>query len=1334
VADALAAQRTLADRTLDQTRRDAEAAHVRTLRAIDLEYKAATGRAAPKHAEQREGAAKTRDEVFAAFIAHTNHLDTKAVEVHEEQTWLAETLFESTSKKARQDFEVVRGSLEAKARELTAMQSRAQTMLKAARPAMDVAVAPEAAPTGDPLAVLNAAGERSLALMVLLEHRVHPFVLGPGFVIAELVLGAVSGGVAAVFAGSALAGLIGEDIVKRTAIAAGAGVAFSAIVLLLIRFALKARVPAVASQLAAALSQAQNAGKAAMARAVARRDETLALAAAKRAAEIGRAANEAKAVALTVTRRRQVDEPAVRAEHRSLIEQLERRIADEIDHIETSRAKRRIAADSEHKEANARAQAAHTAALEAAKLEVQRERTLIFDDWRTGIRRAGETRGLLMQQAMQTCPAWNDDSWTRYSPRETVPAAVQIGTYTALPGDLPGGLPTDPQLAQFTNAAFPGGTATLPLLLDLHDRGSLLIQHNAESRVLAIATLNNTMLRLLTAFPPAKVRFTILDPVGLGQSFAGFMHLADLDEQLINDRVWTEPKHIEQKLSELTEHMETVIQKYLRNEFATIQEYNAQAGEVAEPYRFLVFADFPANLSEQGAKRLASIVSSGPKCGVFTLIAHDVRAKSPPWLPLAEMQKAALWLRWENDRFVRQDDEFRRWPIVLEAPPEESVTTGLLKTVGSMSKDLGKVRVPFDMVAPKDAAELWSLDSSEEIRIPLGRAGATKLQYMTLGQGTAQHALIAGRTGSGKSTLLHVIITNLALWYSPDQVEMYLVDFKKGVEFKAYATHELPHARVIAVESEREFGLSVLRKLDSELTRRGQLYRDMGVQDLAGYRKVARVQGVERRADHERKRRDSHTKGFNGDGSLIHSAAAPALSALLPPFPAALPSMPRILFIVDEFQEFFVEDDKLAQEASLLLDRLVRQGRAFGMHVVLGSQTLGGAYSLARSTLGQMAVRIALQCSEADSYLIMSEDNNAPRLLNRPGEAIYNDASGMLEGNSPFQIVWLPEETRERKLADVRRRLAMELDKAEGDDGLGRATLLAPKGTIVFEGNLPADIRRNHLLAKLLDPHATPPPSNAPHIAPQAWMGEAISIKDPTSMVFRRQSASNLLIIGQQEDAAMTMLAVAAASLAAHRSLAPSLVFFDSTPADMPEHGQLEGIAHALTRSVESLVPRFASTRTAAAAITTIADELARRESEAKADAPPIFLVIMGLHRFRDLRKSDDFAFGADDAGPKPDKLLAKILRDGPAMGIHTVAWCDTAANLDRTLERQTAREFEARVLFQMSANDSTALIDTPAAANLGRNRALLYREELGTVEKFRPYAPPGRGWIEHIH
>ena len=87
--------------------------------------------------------------------------------------------------------------------------------------------------------------------------------------------------------------------------------------------------------------------------------------------------------------------------------------------------------------------------------------------------------------------------------------------------------------------------------------------------------------------------------------------------------------------------------------------------------------------------------------------------------------------------------------------------------------------------------------------------------------------------------------------------------------------------------------------------------------------------------------------------------------------------------------------------------------------MILGSQTLAGSYSLARSTLGQIGIRIALQCSEADSYLILGEDNNAARLLERPGEAIYNNAGGLLEGNSPFQTAWLPDVERDEYLAGM---------------------------------------------------------------------------------------------------------------------------------------------------------------------------------------------------------------------------------------------------------------------------------------------------------------------------
>src|SRR5207245_1641169 len=155
--------------------------------------------------------------------------------------------------------------------------------------------------------------------------------------------------------------------------------------------------------------------------------------------------------------------------------------------------------------------------------------------------------------------------------------------------------------------------------------------------------------------------------------------------------------------------------------------------------------------------------------------------------------------------------------------------------VGERAQAARRVEVPFEFIAPPPE-RWWAGDSRPGLNVPLGRAGATRRQALRLGQGTSQHALVAGKTGSGKSTLLHALVVNLALTYSPDEVELYLIDFKKGVEFKTYATHELPHARVVAVESEREFGLSVLQRLDAELRRRGDLFRAAGVQDVASYR------------------------------------------------------------------------------------------------------------------------------------------------------------------------------------------------------------------------------------------------------------------------------------------------------------------------------------------------------------------------------------------------------------------------------------------------------------------------------------------------------------------
>ena len=101
-----------------------------------------------------------------------------------------------------------------------------------------------------------------------------------------------------------------------------------------------------------------------------------------------------------------------------------------------------------------------------------------------------------------------------------------------------------------------------------------------------------------------------------------------------------------------------------------------------------------------------------------------------------------------------------------------------------------------------------------------------------------------------------------------------------------------------------------------------------------------------------------------------------------------------------------------------------------------------------------------------------------------------------------------------------------------------------------------------------------------------------------------------------------------------------------------------------------------------------------------------------------------------EDGPTSPDGILAKLLRDGPAVGLHVITWIDTLNNLNRFTDRASQREFENRVLFQMSQMDSSQIIDSPAAGKLGPNRAILHSEEQGTIEKFRPWGLSDESWL----
>ena len=420
-------------------------------------------------------------------------------------------------------------------------------------------------------------------------------------------------------------------------------------------------------------------------------------------------------------------------------------------------------------------------------------------------REVGNLLGVDRRSGRWTAP-WSDKLFRGFEPAAGVPEAVRFGSL------------------RFRG---PFSEVKTPALLPFTGGRNLVIRASGSAKDSAAAAVEALVLRLLLTVPPAKLKLLLIDPVGLGRHVSSLMTLASYDDELVSGQAWVEPRDIEERLAAMSGHMETVIQRFLRKRYATMEEYNEMAGEVAEPYRIVVAINFPVNFTQSSARRLVSIARNGPRCGVLTLMTVDTEQQLPHGFVQDDLERDAVVIGEENGFFRWEDPDYRHGRLELDLPPEPDRIEELLQGLGEAAQSASKVEVPFKRVTP-DPDTWWTFDSREGIKTAIGRHGATELQDLDL-EDASPHGLMVGQTGSGKTTLMHVIITSLALRFSPEELALYLVDFKGGVGFKHYTPTEdgrvvLPHARVIAIQSEREFGLSCLLGLEKEMDRpRGPL-------------------------------------------------------------------------------------------------------------------------------------------------------------------------------------------------------------------------------------------------------------------------------------------------------------------------------------------------------------------------------------------------------------------------------------------------------------------------------------------------------------------------------
>ncbi len=424
--------------------------------------------------------------------------------------------------------------------------------------------------------------------------------------------------------------------------------------------------------------------------------------------------------------------------------------------------------------------------------------------------------------------------------------------------------------------------------------------------------LREMLMRLLSSAPLVQLEVVLVDALSLGGIFNLARRLLDKDNDFIyQKRILTESKEIEEALKHLYEYLKVNLQEKLAG-FRDFAHYNEEK-EDCLPLKALFLSGVDA-LSKDAFYYLEKIMRFGSQNGVLSFVNLESEKNN---------QSAEDLKRYAE--FFKDRTSFERLKYLnVEVINDQGIKSQHMQDFADKIKAYYKQKkeVKRELKDLQRDKEFWTKSSQHEVVVPVGWDINHKEVCFEIGN-EQNHTLICDHSGSGKSNFLHVLIQNLAFYYAPNEVQLFLLDYKEGVEFNAYvADTALEHARLVSVASSISYGITFLKWLCDEMEKRADRFKQFKVKDLSDYRK------------HEK--------------------------------------MPRLIVVIDEFQVLF-SDNKSTKAVEGHLNTLLKKGRSYGVHLVLATQTMRGS-DIDSSFKAQIANRIALPMDAEDSSSVLGDD------------------------------------------------------------------------------------------------------------------------------------------------------------------------------------------------------------------------------------------------------------------------------------------------------------------------------------------------------------------------
>jgi len=411
-----------------------------------------------------------------------------------------------------------------------------------------------------------------------------------------------------------------------------------------------------------------------------------------------------------------------------------------------------------------------------------------------------------------------------------------------------------------------------------------------------------------------------------------------------------------------------VTQNVIQGRADSLIEFRDSIQMPVESYKLIVLSLDMGIIDADTRSKISLLMRNGPKFGIsFLIISTTIMSVETSGgreieIPVQAMAPNITVIEAEGAKVKNAEGNTISYTSIV---PEI-----IIKSCEGFIEKAKYIQLPtIKFTEVNDTLSMWDKSSINGLTFSIGKFGINNMQ-ITIGDEINQrhNAIITGAVGQGKSNLISVIIHSLCQRYSPQELQMYLLDFKEGVTFKSFSNigqdEYLPHARALGLESDMSFGIAVLSSLYEEYQRRMSLLKENSVKSI----KELRI-------------------------------SRPDIQ------------LPRILVVIDEFQMMFSGERQEGEKAVLLLEKSVRLFRAAGIHFILASQTLGGNEILApklNSIFGQVPIRIALKNSISESQQTLSQNNSAAAFL-MPREAIVNLDYGEVSQNRKTIVAFADE-------------------------------------------------------------------------------------------------------------------------------------------------------------------------------------------------------------------------------------------------------------------------------------------------------------------------------------